>query len=179
MMKRKICIGLLILLVLSMYCFSGGKEFRTGAVFLSPQIAFNTWSPSMGVSLEVGISPNIGIGGTLMFSSWTENYMGLGKVSEMLITPAFDFYYHFTKIKLAKFDLFVGASMGFSIYSWSWDYEGNKWDDAAKSGIFLSPFLGARYYLAKKIAICLRLNSSLLGDWTGFGGLIGVTFRLK
>lgn len=177
-MKEKLIIGSLILCLISLSGFSGEKEFSKGSMFITPQVALYSYAPNFGASLEIALTENIGIGGSVMFAFWSEKILGV-KISESLIIPSVDAYYHFTKLAVQKLDLFVGASLGFSIYSWSWDFAGDDWRDAGSSGFYLTPFFGGRYYLNDKFAICLRLNATALGDWAGIGGVLGVTIRLK
>lgn len=177
-MKKTLITGLLVLFLFSVYGFSGTNEFSKGSTFLTPQVALYSYAPSFGASIEYGMTENIGIGGSLMLAFWNTKIMG-SKISESLIIPSFDAYYHFTKIPVKMLDLFAGASLGFSIYSWSWDFAGDDWGGAASSGFYLTPFIGGRYYLNKKFAICLRLNITAFGDWSGVGGVLGVTIRLK
>jgi hypothetical protein len=178
MMKKNLIIGLLILFLFSAYGFSGVKEFSKGSLFITPQVALYSYAPNFGASFEYAIDENIGIGASLMLAFWNQKIMG-AKVSESLIIPSFDAYYHFTKIPVKMLDLFAGASLGFSIYSWSWNIAGDDWGGAASSGFYLTPFIGGRYYLNKKFAICLRLNVTAVGDWSGVGGLLGLTIRTK
>lgn len=152
------------------------KEFEKRQIYLTPQIAYYTFAPNLGVSLEYGLTENIGIGGSLMFSSWSTGG-GMFKVSESLITPSLDVYYHFTQPHIKKIDLFAGISLGYSIYSWSWDLGESDWSDKSSSGLFLSPIFGVRYYFSPKLAISLRTNYSALGDWSGIGGVLGITFK--
>jgi hypothetical protein len=178
MMKKKLIMGLLVLCLFSLYGFSGEKEFSKGSVFITPQVALYTYAPNFGASLEIALTENIGIGGSIMFALWSEKNLGV-KISESLITPSVDAYYHFTKIAVKKLDLFAGASLGFSIYSWSRDFAGDDWGDVGSSGLYLTPFVGGRYYLNKKFAVCLRLNVTAIGDWAGIGSVLGVTIKVK
>lgn len=177
-MKTKIIIGMLMLMMVSVSGFAGAKEFSEGMWFLTPQIALYKYAPNFGASLEYALTENIGIGGTLMMAFWSDSGAGW-KASESLITPSFDGYYHFTKIEARKLDVFAGASLGYSIYSWNWNATGNKWSGAGASELFLSPFAGLRYYFTDKIAGYFNLHFNLIGDWSGVGAVIGATFRLK
>jgi len=176
-MKKSI-VSLLVVLFFSLTAFAGEQEFAQGRVFVTPQIGLDEWATPVGVSVEFAITENIGVGGTVMFSFWSDNW-GLGKIKQSIITPSVDAYYHFTSIDLDKFDLFAGASLGYSIYSWSWDFAGDDWGGAAGSGLYLSPFIGARYFLTEKLAISLKAYFSAIGDFNGVGGALGVTIRVK
>ncbi|MFC2161055.1 hypothetical protein ACFLRX_05320, partial [Acidobacteriota bacterium] len=128
---------------------------------------------NFGASLEFGLTENIGVGGTLMLAFWGDT-----GISYTLITPSAEGYYHFTQLDVDKLDLFAGAALGFSIYSFKAD---NAWigDGTGTGNLFLSPILGGRYYFSEKIAACLKLYISLVGGWSGVGGVLGVTIVLK
>lgn len=172
-------IGILMVMMLSLSGFAGKKEFSEGSWYLTPQVALYKYAPNFGASLEYALTENIGIGGTLMLAFWSDNAGGYGKISQTLITPSIDGYYHFTEIDAKKLDVFAGASLGYSIYSWSWDGPGSNWSDSGASNLFLGPFAGARYYFNKNTAAYLNLNFSLIGHWSSVGVVVGVTFKLK
>lgn len=176
-MKTRFIIVLSILVMVSS-AFAGEKKFGKGQLFLTPQFAYYSYAPNFGVSLEYGLTENIGVGGSLMLAFWSDDAFDI-KISETLITPSFEVNYHFTKVEVEKLDLFAGLSVGYSIYSHSFDIWGMEWSDKGSSGIYLSPILGVRYYFTPKLAISLRSHYSALGDWSGAGGELGLTFRLS
>jgi len=171
-------IFVLCILSLVTSVFAGEQEFSKGKLFLTPQFAYYSYAPNLGLSVEYAVTDNIGIGGSCMFAFWSDEFLDV-KISETLITPSAEAYYHFTNIQAEKLDFFAGLSVGYSIFSWSWDIGDTTWSDAGSSGLFLSPILGARYYLSKKLALCLKGHYSVLGSWTGIGGEIGLTFMLS
>lgn len=163
---------------------SGEKEFSKGSKYVTAQLGLNSYAIPFGASLEIAITENVGIGGSVMLQFWGEDYsyFGLGySYSSTLITPAIEAAYHFTKLKVNKLDLSVGANIGFSIYSYSWEIEwpGIEDVDVGTSGLHLSPFLNGAYYFSPKTAIKLRVYFSTVGGWTGIGGLLGIIFKLK
>ncbi|HLP61604.1 MAG TPA: hypothetical protein VK186_22380 [Candidatus Deferrimicrobium sp.] len=158
--------------------FAGVKEFNQGKLFLTPQFAYYSYAPNLGVSVEYAVTDNIGIGGSCMFAFWSDDFIN-AKISQTLITPSVEGYYHFTNIQAEKLDLFAGLSIGYSIFSWKWKYGDSTWSDAGSSGIYLSPILGARYYLAKNLIFCFKTHYSALGSWSGIGGEFGLTFLLS
>jgi hypothetical protein len=176
MISRVIIVLFIVLMVSSV--FAGEKEFRKGQLFLTPQAAYYYYAPNLGVSVEYAVTENIGIGGSFMLASWSAEAFDV-KISESLITPSLEAYYHFKKIAAKKLDLFAGLSVGYSIYSYSWDISGIEWIDAGSSGLYLSPILGIRYYLTSKLAISLRSHYSALGDWSGMGGELGLSFKVS
>lgn len=166
----------LLLLGLASSALAGTKEFGKGSFFLTPQIGLNTYAVPLGLSIEYGITPNIGVGGTAMFWLWNDEFW-----TNSLIALSADAAYHFTRIDVEKLDLFAGASLGFTIYSWSWKSGYDDWLEGAtgSSGLYLTPFLAARYFFSSKIAVCLKAHFSVLGSWSGVGGVLGVTIKLK
>lgn len=182
-MKKTMFVLVIILLAGSMVSFAGTKEFKKGALMLSPMLGFNSYAVPFGGSVELAINDKIGVGATVMFQSWGEDYSILSSnysYSSTLITPSVQATYHFTGINMDKLDLYCGVSLGYSIYSFSWDSDfGGGSTDLGSSSIYLSPFLGARYYISSKMAIIAISNISAVGDWSGVGALVGVTFKLK
>ncbi len=105
---------------------------------------------------------------------WSSEYW-----SNSLIALSADAAYHFTSLDVEKLDAYAGAALGFSIYSWKEKSGfGGDLSGSGSSGLYLQPFLGARYYVTPSIAVNLRLNVAVLGDWSGVGGYIGVSIPL-
>jgi hypothetical protein len=177
-MKRIFVIAILVLALGAGMAVAGPAEFSKGNIFLTPQFGFASWGGSIpfGLSAEFAVTENIGIGGTVMAQLWSEAYW-----SESLIGLSVEAYYHFIKLNASKFDLFAGAGLGYSIYSWSWKsgYNTMLTGSSGSSGLILEPILGARYYVSRNIALSLKLVGSLVGGYTGFGAVGGVTFKLK
>jgi len=150
--------------------------FREHGLYFTPQVAITSYAFNFGASMEYGLTENIGVGGTVMLAFWSDNAL---RLSQTLITPSAEGYYHFTKLDVENLDLFAGAALGFSIYSFSWDF-GNGDDNAVGAGgVFLSPILGGRYFFSEKIAACLKLYVSIIGNFAGVGAVAGVTIVLK
>ncbi len=175
---KKTIVVLAMLAIVSTGLFAGSKEFQKGGLYLTAQLGMNSFATPFGASVEYGVTENIGVGGTVMFQFWSDDYGWYG-YSSTLITPSIDAAYHFTKLDVEKLDLFAGASLGYSVYSWKWKTDGHGSDSGfGKSSLYLSPFIAARYYISKKIAISAKANFSAIGDFDGIGGTIGVTFPL-
>lgn len=152
------------------------EEFHKGTQLVTPVIGLNEFTIPFGVNFEYGIADNIGIGGTGMIWVWNSEFW-----TNSIYSLSFEGAYHFTQINVEKLDLFAGAGIGFAIYTFSWKEAFKDWLDggAGSSGLYLEPFIGARYYITPKIALFSRLYFDLLGDWNGFGAITGVSFRLK
>lgn len=167
---NKIIIALIIMLICSSLALSAapkGKkyaqlQFHKGDMSLTPQIGINSYAVPFGVNFEYGMSENIGVGGTVMMWIWNHG---------TLILPSVDAAYHFTRLDVDKLDLFAGAGLGFAIFSAKGGFSGS-------SGLYISPFVAGRYWFSDKMAVSLRVNVGLIGDWTGVGGLLGITFPI-
>jgi hypothetical protein len=170
---KKIFLALMALLVLSGAALAGTNEFSKGSFFLTPQVGINSWAVPFGVNVEYAITPNIGVGGTVMAWFWGDTWY-----SYSMIYPSLEGAYHFTKLDMDKVDLYAGAGLGFGIYSYSAKEAGFS-GTLGSSGLVLGIILGGRYYFTDKIAASLRINGSFLSGWGGFGGTLGVTIRLK
>jgi hypothetical protein len=175
-MKRFFAFALMIGLF-SVAASAGPNEFAKGRFFLTPQLGLTSWGGSVpfGVAGEFALTPNVGVGGSVMVLLWSEEFW-----SESLISLSAEVLYHFTKLNAAKFDLFAGGGIGYSIYSYTLKSGfGGIGGGSGASGIYLNPILGGRYWFSPKLAVSLRLIGSLIGDFTGFGGQLGLTIRLK
>jgi hypothetical protein len=174
-MKKTMLVAVLALAVIAGTAQAGTREFYKGGIWVTPQIGLNSWGGGLpfGAGVEYGITENIGIGGSVMLNMWNEDYW-----SSTLINFNADVAYHFTKVNAAKFDLYAGGGLGYSVYSYKYKSGYEDWGGTAGSGIYIPIFVGARYYFNPKMAVSLRLVGSLTGHWSGFGGVLGVTFAL-
>jgi len=176
-MKKNLLMVLLLSLVVSVA--AAGPYFQKGTQIITPQVGLNSYAIPFGASFEFGLTENIGISANVMMQFWSEG-IGAWGWSSTLITPSVEGAYHFTSLEVDKLDLYAGAGLGYSIYSFSWD-DGVGDDDTivGGSGLFLSPFAAARYYFNEKTAVMLKLYVSAVGDWSGVGAVAGVSFKLK
>ena len=170
-MIKKLSVLLGALLVVAGLASAATPVFNMNGFYLTPQLGLASWGGSVpfGVNGEYAVTKNIGIGGTAMFQFWSDS-----GVSESWIMLSAEGYYHFD-INVENLDLYVGAGLGYGIYSVS----GTLLSGSGSSGLILEPLAGVRYYFSPKIAVSLRLTGSVVGGYTGFGGAIGVTFVLK
>jgi len=171
---KKAIYAVLALLILSGAALAGTNEFSKGSFFITPQVGINAWAVPFGVNAEYAITPNIGIGGTVMVWLWGDTWY-----SYSVISPSVEGVYHFTQLKLDKIDLFAGAALGYTIYSFSTKEDIGFTGSLGSSGLDLGLVLGGRYFFSDKIAVSLRSSGSFIGGWAGFGGALGVTIRLK
>jgi hypothetical protein len=174
-MKKTLAVVVLALVVLAGTAAAGTQEFYKGGKWITPQIGINSWGGSIpfGVAGEFGVTENIGVGASIMANFWSESYW-----SSTLISFNADVAYHFTKVQAEKFDLYAGGGLGYSVYSYKYKSGYEDFGGVGSSSIYIPIFVGARYYFNPKMAISLRLVGSLTGSWSGFGGVLGVTFAL-
>lgn len=176
-MKIKLSLSLMVAFCLFISSAAlSAEEFNKGTQIITPVIGLNEFTIPFGANFEYGITDNISIGGTGMVWLWSSDFW-----SNTVISLSLDGAYHFTQVKVEKLDLFAGAGLGFSIYSFSWkdDFNGLLDGGSGSSGLYLEPFVGARYYVSPKIGLYSRIYFDLIGDWSGFGAIIGASIRLK
>ena len=174
-MKKILVIAALVMALGASLAVAGPAEFSKGNFFLTPQVGFASWGGGVvpfGVNAEFAISNNVGLGGSVMYQGWTEEF---GSVS--LISFAFQANYHFIKLDASKFDLYAGAELGYGLYNISYD-SGYSSGISGSSGLVLAPVLGGRYFLSPTVALSLRLTGSLVLR-PGFGATVGVSFKLS
>ncbi len=168
---KKFLTLLLAVIFVGGFLFSGTKEFSKGDKFVTAQVGLNSYAVPFGVSYGMAMTENVEVGGTVMFLFWSDP-----GYSYKVISPSLDVMYHFTKLEAEKIDAFAGASLGYSIFSYSSDY--GYYSGTFSSSLYLSPFLGGKYYFNEKTAVSLRLYFSVVGTVTGVGGVLGVSFKM-
>jgi opacity protein-like surface antigen len=173
-----------------------GKKFAKSSMYMTGQIGTNSYVATdepfsslpfpLGVSYEVALTDNIGIGGTVMFDKWSD-YLGMfgGKWTFRVFKPSFDVTYHFYANKMKGLNLFAGASLGYSLLSVSNDL-GNDYDGELESEPHLAPFLGLHLYFwenhpgfFKNLMVTSKVYWSLTGDFSGITGAVGITYKIK
>lgn len=173
-----VLMGICIMGLVSVSVADGSSNFNRGDIFVTPQFGYNSYSPVFGVGIEYGITENIGIGGSLMVGFWSEKILTT-KFSQTLINPSLDAYYHFSPATGKRTDFFIGLSLGYSIFSWSAESDYIEWEDSGSSGLYLSPVIGLRYFFSPKLILSAKSRYSAIGSFSGIGGEIGITFKLK
>jgi hypothetical protein len=171
---RKALLAFLALALISGLAAAGTKEFYKGSFTLTPQVGINRWTIPFGLSAEYGLTPNISLGGSFMAWVWGNEW-----ANESVIGLAAEGLYHFTGLRARGLDLFAGLALGYAIYSYNLKGLGDGWGDAGSSGLDLGFVAGGRYFFSPSLAVCLRFVSSFIGSWSGFGGQLGLTIRLK
>ncbi|UCC39768.1 MAG: hypothetical protein JSV96_18655 [Candidatus Aminicenantes bacterium] len=172
------------------------KKFSKGSMYVTGQIGFNSYVATdepfdampfpIGASYEFFIADNIGIGSKIMFDKWCD-YLGVfgGKWTFRVFKPSLYIKYHFDLKGVEGIGLFAGADLGYSVFSASNELGSDYWGDL-KSGLHLAPFLGTNLYFWENLSgffdrflVTLKANWSVAGDFSGLGGTVGITFRIK
>lgn len=170
--------------------FSRGSMSVTGQIGIHSYVAtddpFNTMPVPLGVSYEVVIADNLGIGGTVMFDKWCD-YLGIfgGKYTFRVFKPSLDITYHFDLTKMKGLSPHIGASLGYSILSVSNEL-GNEYIGELQSELYLAPFLGLHLYFWENLSgffnrflVTSRVYWSVTGDFSGLYGAVGITYKIK
>ena len=171
-MKKITLLILVLMLSIGLSAADGKKAFTEDSRIIDVSLGFSEFTTPIAVGYEHAISPNLGIDVSALFLHWAYDLGYLGDLNQTLVMPQVHLNYHFTKIKSSKWDLFVGAGAGYSIYDSDWLNEPNS------GGIFLSGVFGFRFYLSEKIALQARETVVIVGDWGGSYTLVGVSFSL-
>jgi hypothetical protein len=166
----------LCLLALPLLAMSAAKkpvvanEFNAGDFYVTPVLGINSYTVPFGVNVEYAITANIGIGGTAMYWHWSDFEWGF-----TVISLEGEAAYHFTELKVEKLDLYAGLGIGYDIFSSS----GTGFTYSYGSGVFFDPFVACRYYFSDTIAGYAKMSIGFGGNFNSFGGVVGVTFKLK
>ncbi|MGB8952261.1 MAG: hypothetical protein WCC06_06305 [Candidatus Aminicenantales bacterium] len=186
-MRSKIMILFFIVGWIPSSIFAGDKKFSKNSFFINlsghigTQSYYATTDPfdkmlPISASAEIAITDHIGVGTTFTFYKWSD-YLGIfgGKFTFQTIQPAVNIVYHFNFNKLENLDLCVGQSLGYSFLSITNEL-GNDYLGPLKSGLYAAPFLGFQVYFLNRLSASLKLYWSVIGDYSGISGAIGITY---
>ncbi|MBI5645828.1 MAG: hypothetical protein HY962_02760 [Ignavibacteriae bacterium] len=177
-MKFFIGISALFLAVALFAPQTSQAQYNQGKMFLGPVLDLNT-PIGFGAEFEVGVSPNIGIGGLIRYWGKSETVPG-GESSWSVIIPQVVGYYHFMPGN--QLDPYAGARLGYGIYNSSFDSNipGYTYSLSGKSGIFLNAAGGVRYFFNRSIAVNGSLEFRIAGEEyvNDLGFLVGLDFTL-
>lgn len=128
-------------------------------------------SPAISASLEVGVVDNvidekgsIGVGGYLGYASAKYEVRDAGYIygwrySDLVLAARGSFHYPLVE----KLDTYAGLALGFDIVSSkeTGNWPSGAYNSATASGVYLSGYLGARYYFSDNIAGLIELGSGI------------------
>lgn len=152
-------------LTFAQYALSKGESQLNAGVGLS------SWGVPVYVGFDVGVHPDISVGGEVSFRSYRENFRG-DHYNHNIIGISGNGNYHFNTILdiPREWDFYAGLNLGF--YVWSTpndDYPGD-----GSSGLGLGAQIGGRYYFNDRFAVNLELGG---GNAFG-GGKFGISLKL-
>ena len=173
-MKKHILYPLFLITLLSSISLSSfSQAYKEGDKLLNATIGLNSAYSSgipLGASFEVGVSKDISVGGSLDYTSFKYDALDYGW--NFLYFGARGSYHvnELLKVKNDKLDLYGGLGLGY--YTASFSGLGGTYAGAYSSSLYLTGFIGGRYYFAQNVGGVLEL---------GGGGVsnvkLGVTFK--
>lgn len=151
----------------------GQYMLSKGQAQLNAGLGFSSWGLPVYVGFDVGVHPDISVGGELSFRSYNENWKG-NRYDRSIIGFAGNGNYHFnTVLNIPReWDFYAGLSLGF--YVWS-DLDNDDYDGDNASGLGLGAQIGGRYYFNERFGINLELGG---GPNAFGGGKFGITYKL-
>ncbi len=160
-MKKRIFVFFLMAALLVTLGYS--KMFEKGGKYITPQVGLNSYAIPFGVSYGMGVTENVEAGLSFLYLGWSDEYYNY-----TVIMPSVEAFYHFN-VNVKNLDPFAGLNLGYIYFTGDLG--------TYTSSLFLSPFLGARYYFSPKTAAMLKLYFSA-GTLSGAGFVGGVTFQI-
>lgn len=138
---------------------------------LNAGLGFSSWGVPVYVGFDVGVHPDISVGGELSFRSYRERFRG-DRYNHNIIGISGNGNYHFNTILdiPREWDFYAGLNLGF--YVWSTpndDYPGD-----GSTGLGLGAQVGGRYYFNDRLAVNLEFGG---GNSFG-GGKFGISLKL-
>ena len=149
----------------------GQYALSKGEAQLNAGLGFSSWGLPVYVGFDVGVHPDISIGGELSFRSYRDNWGG-NRYNHNIIGISGNGNYHFnTLLDIPKqWDFYAGLNLGFYI----WTTSDDDYDGDGSSGLGLGAQVGGRYYFTDRFGINLEVGG---GNAFG-GGKFGVTLKL-
>ena len=166
-MKKLIILSFLLAttqVAFSQYFLSKGQSQ------LNAGLGFSSWGLPVYVGFDVGVHPDISIGGELSFRSYNNKFQD-NKYRHNIVGISGNGNYHFnTVLDIPRaWDFYAGLNLGFYFWNSDDDYDGD-----GSSGLGLGAQVGGRYYFSEKFGINLEVG----GGNAFSGGKFGVTFKL-
>lgn len=150
----------------------GQYALSKGESQLNAGLGFSSWGLPVYVGFDVGVHPDISVGGEVSYRSYRERWDG-NRYNRSIIGIAGNGNYHFNTILNIprEWDFYAGLSLGFYI----WNDPDNDYDGDHSSGLGLGAQVGGRYYFNDRLGINLELG----GGANAFGGgKFGITLKL-
>jgi len=179
-MKTFVTTSVILFVFFGLLTQDSNAQFRRGRSWLGVNITVATDPIGFGADFEYGVSDNVGIGGLLRY--WGKSLStGGGSIDWTVIMPQFIGSYHF--MPNDKLDPYVGARLGYAIYSLQINnmYEGYTYSGSDSGSLFLTGVGGIRYFFSPMISGNGSLDFRIAGtDYfaSSVGLVLGIDFTL-
>lgn len=167
-MKKLIFIASLLLITnfsFAQYALSKGETQ------LNAGVGFSGWGVPVYVGFDVGVHPDISVGGELSFRSYNDNWRG-NRYKHSIIGISANGNYHFNSLLdiPKQWDFYAGLNLGFYV----WSTPDDEYDGDGSSGLGLGAQVGGRYYFNDRFGINLEVG----GASAFSGGKFGISLKL-
>jgi hypothetical protein len=158
------------LLLITHFSF-GQYALSKGETQLNAGLGLSSWGVPVYVGFDVGVHPDISVGGELSFRSYRDNWQG-DRYNHNIIGISGNGNYHFnTLLNIPEeWDFYAGLNLGFYI----WSTENDEYDGDGSSGLGLGAQVGGRYYFNDRFGINLEVG----GANAFSGGKFGISLKL-
>lgn len=175
-MRKKIFVVLILLFFLMLT--SKGFSYEKGDKYITPQWVFGFDAIRVGVAYGIMFTDNIEVGASLFYYHYTEEPDGFLHTHDMIKFSA-DFLYHINLIKMEKLDTFAGINVGPAIDFHKVEFTPGYSINNTKFIIHGSPFIGARYYIKKDLALFGKIFISYysISKYLAINGAFGITLK--
>jgi len=166
-MKRYILIFGFILLTIYVY---GQNPINKGQGQFNAGLGFSTGGLPMYLGFDIGVHPDITVGGELSVRFYEDGYRG-ENYHHSVVGMAGNGNYHFNNLLdiPSKWDFYAGLNIGFYLWNTNDDYPG---PDLSELGLGMQ--IGGRYYFNDKFGLNLEFG----GGNAFSGGKFGISVRL-
>lgn len=166
-MKKLLLLG--VFLVVAQFSF-GQYALSKGEAQINAGLGFSSWGVPVYAGFDVGVHPDISVGGEFSFRSYRDNYFG-NRYNHSIIGISGNGNYHFnTLLEIPEeWDFYAGLNLGFYFWNSDNDYPGNE-----SSGVGLGAQVGGRYYFSERVGVNLEFG----GGNVFSGGKFGVSIKL-
>jgi len=188
-MKRNIMLFMLMLVVAQVSAedttSTGTPYFKKGDIIVGGKLALGSvYGANVGyvAGVEYGYQDDflniadipgvLGIGLTLGYASYSEDYLAWGKWKYTNVVFLAGAYYHADVLKVENLDTYIVINVGYNAGSVSWDGRSGSYNSPSHGGLVAGTGVGVRYYVSPNLAVSGELG-------IGMGALrIGVDFKL-
>lgn len=170
-MKKSFALTILAVAAI-IFTFSESKAqynpYDDGRKIATVGLGFSGYGIPVFGRFEVPVVDNITVGAGVSYRSFGETFLGDDFNTSVIGISGLG-NYHFNELLEINdsWDLYAGASLGFYIWNYNYDYSGSR-----TSGLGFDVQIGGRYFFSDNIAANLEFGG---GNYLA-GGTIGVSF---